>query len=37
MSIILTNVSGVTKYVIEPKSDAAKKNYEGTVYYHSTK
>lgn len=31
------NVSGVTKYVIEPKSDAAKKNYEGTVYYHSTK
>ncbi|WP_455635704.1 InlB B-repeat-containing protein [Parabacteroides sp.] len=26
---------GVTKYVIEPKSDAAKKNYEGTVYYHS--
>lgn len=30
------NVTGVTKYVIEPKSDAAKKNYEGTVYYHST-
>ena len=30
------NVSGVTKYVIKPKSDAAKKNYEGTVYYYST-
>jgi len=29
-------VTGVTKYVIEPKSDAAKKNYESTVYYHST-
>lgn len=29
--------NGVTKYVIEPESDAAKKNYEGTVYYHSTK
>lgn len=23
--------------MIEPNSDAAKKNYEGTVYYHSTK
>lgn len=31
------NVPDVTKYVIEPQSDAAKKNYEGTVYYHSTK
>ena len=30
------NVSGVTKYVIKPKSDVAKKNYEGTVYYYST-
>lgn len=30
------NVSGVTKYVIKLKSDAAKKNYEGTVYYYST-
>ena len=30
------NVSGVTKYVIKPKSDAAKKIYEGTVYYYST-
>lgn len=30
-------VAGVTKYLIEPKSDAAIKNYEGTVYYHSTK
>ena len=30
------NVSGVTKYLIKPKSDAAKKNYEGTVYYYST-
>lgn len=30
-------VAGVTKYVIEPKSASAKKNYEGTVYYHSTK
>ena len=27
----------VTKYVISPKSTSAKKNYEGTVYYHSTK
>lgn len=32
-----TTTNGVTKYVIEPNSDAAKKNYEGTVYYHSTK
>lgn len=30
-------VDGVMKYVIEPKSYAAEKNYEGTVYYHSTK
>ncbi len=29
-------VPGVKKYVIEPNSDAAKKNYEGTVYYYST-
>lgn len=29
-------VAGVTKYLIEPKSDAAIKNYEGTTYYHST-
>lgn len=30
-------VEGVKKYVITPESEAAKKNYEGTVYYHSTK
>ena len=35
--ITSTTTNGVTKYVIEPNSDAAKKNYEGTVYYHSTK
>ena len=37
VDITSTTTNGVTKYVIEPNSDAAKKNYEGTVYYHSTK
>ena len=37
VTITKSAVDGVTKYVIEPKGDAAKKNYEGTVYYHSTK
>lgn len=37
VNITSTTTNGVTKYVIEPNSDAAKKNYEGTVYYHSTK
>ena len=36
VDITSTTTNGVTKYVIEPNSDAAKKNYEGTVYYHST-
>ena len=37
VDITSTTTNGVTKYVIEPNRDAAKKNYEGTVYYHSTK
>lgn len=37
VDITSTTTNGVTKYVIEPNNDAAKKNYEGTVYYHSTK
>ena len=37
VDITSPTTNGVTKYVIEPNSDAAKKNYEGTVYYHSTK
>ena len=37
VDITSTTTNGVTKYVIEHNSDAAKKNYEGTVYYHSTK
>lgn len=37
VDITSTTTNGVTKYVIEPNSDTAKKNYEGTVYYHSTK
>lgn len=37
VDITSTTTNGVTKYVIEPNIDAAKKNYEGTVYYHSTK
>lgn len=37
VDITSTTTNGVTKYVIEPNSDAVKKNYEGTVYYHSTK
>lgn len=37
VDITSTTTNGVTKYVIEPNGDAAKKNYEGTVYYHSTK
>ena len=37
VDITSTTTNGVTKYVIEPNSDASKKNYEGTVYYHSTK
>ncbi|UVQ77800.1 hypothetical protein NXW35_11860 [Parabacteroides distasonis] len=37
VDITSTTTNGVTKYVIEPNSDATKKNYEGTVYYHSTK
>lgn len=37
VDITSTTTNGVTKYVIEPNSDVAKKNYEGTVYYHSTK
>ncbi len=37
VSITKTSDKGVTRYEIEPKSDAAKKNYEGTVYYYSEK
>ena len=37
VDITSTTTNGVIKYVIEPNSDAANKNYEGTVYYHSTK
>lgn len=32
-----STTDGVTKYVIEPSNDIAKKNYEGTVYYYSEK
>lgn len=35
VTIEKSTTDGVTKYVIEPKSDTAKKNYEGTVYYFS--
>lgn len=36
VTITSSTTSGVTKYVIEPKSETAKKNYVGAVYYHST-
>ncbi|MDD2953425.1 MAG: hypothetical protein PHC95_09735 [Parabacteroides sp.] len=37
VTITKTETDGITKYVIEPKNDVDKNNYEGTVYYHSTK
>lgn len=37
VDITKTTKDKVTKYVIEPKNARDKINYEGTVYYHSTK